>query len=126
MDTFKFKNPIPSFINIDKIRIINKIQLKETLSLLRIFSKEDFKKVHPTNITKKEIIKDEIYSYLPCPLGCSLSGGLIERLNANKFIKEDAESDRLLKASAVIEILFKTNPINNFIKNKMKFRKILI
>ncbi|EGX27803.1 hypothetical protein SFBNYU_013580 [Candidatus Arthromitus sp. SFB-mouse-NYU] len=39
---------------------------------------------------------------------------------------DDAESDRLLNASAVIEILFNTTPMNTFIKNKIKFKTMLI
>ena len=113
-------------MKIEIIKIKNNTQLNEVVSLLNIFSNDDFIKLIPTKIIKNEIISEEMYSYLPWPKGCSLSGGLRENLNAIKFIIDEAESDRLLKASAVIETLFKINPIINFIINKIKFKNILM
>ena len=61
----KFNILIKSFIKIDTIKIDNNIQLKNISSFTNILLKEDFKKDIPTKIIKNEIIKAEIYSYLP-------------------------------------------------------------
>lgn len=125
-EIWKFKIHMNNFIKIDIIKIKNNNKLKDVCSGISIFSKEDFRKDAPTKITRNEMIKDEIYSYLPWPRGCSLSGGLIENLKPIMLITEEAESDKLLKESAVIETLFEIIPANNFIRNKMIFRNIPI
>jgi hypothetical protein len=61
----------------------------------------------------KDTINPERYSILPWPNGCSLSAGFAANLNPSKVINEEAASERLLKASAVTEILLVIIPIIN-------------
>lgn len=69
----------------------------------------------PTNITMKATISAERYSIRPWPKGCSLSAGLFESLKPKIVIKEEAASERLLKASAMIAILETITPTESFI-----------
>ena len=61
LEIFIFKSPIKIFIIIEIIKIENKGQLKEVVSLLNIFSIDDFIKENPTKIIKKDTIREEMY-----------------------------------------------------------------
>ena len=52
-------------------------------------------------ITTKATISAEMYSYLACPKGCSLSAGFAESLNPKRVTAEEPKSERLLTASAI-------------------------
>ena len=83
--------------------------------------KDVFINSKPTKITIKETISPEIYSSLPCPKGCSLSAGLLASLKPRIVITEEATSERLLKASAVIAMLFDIIPITSLVAKRIKF-----
>ncbi|KIU06506.1 hypothetical protein SC08_Contig83orf00266 [Clostridium butyricum] len=51
---------------------------------------------------------------------------MLESLNPSIVIIEDAASDKLLNASAVIDILEVINPTESLIVNKTRFTKIPI
>ena len=82
------------------------------------------KKVNPTSMTRKETISAAIYSILPWPKGCSSSAGLSAIFTPTKLITEEAASERLLKASAVTEILFITIPITTLAANSSTLQQI--
>ena len=65
-----------------------------------------------------------MYSDLPCPNGCSLSGGRLDNLNPSIVIMDDIVSDKLLNASAVTAILPVMIPTNNFIKKSRRLNTI--
>jgi hypothetical protein len=81
------------------------------------------------NIRKKELLKNSTpttniapansnavrYSILPYPKGCLSSAGRLESLKLIIVTKDDSASVRLWKASAVIAILFRSNPITSSI-----------
>ena len=59
---------------------------------------------NPTRSTRNDTIIEATYSIRACPKGCARSAGLAEmRKDTSEIICEPA-SERLLKASAVIEI----------------------
>ena len=62
-------------------------------------------------MTRNATTSPEIYSYLACPNGCSSSAGLEDILNPIRLTIEDTESEKLLRASAVIEIIPETIPM---------------
>ena len=86
-----------------------------------ILSIDDFTNWIPTSITINATISADIYSSLPCPKGCSLSGGILANLNPTIVITDDAISDKLLNASAIIAILDVNKPTDNFTPNNIKF-----
>jgi len=60
------------------------------------------------------ISKEEIISALPCPKGCSLSGGIAAILNPNNTMMAVSESDKLCQASAKIATDDSCKPIPIF------------
>jgi hypothetical protein len=80
--------------------------------------------VKPTCNTKKATANAAIYSNLPCPKGCSLSAGLLASFTPKKLIMEEAASERLLKASAVTEILLMIHPTVSFTANRVILQTI--
>ncbi len=108
-----------SFIRTDIPSIITIIQLNPIFSGFITLVKELLKQEKPTCRIKKDTTNADIYSNLPCPKGCSLSAGLSASLTPIKPIMEEAASDKLLKASAVTDILFIKNPIINFVPKRI-------
>ena len=90
----------------------------------KIVLTEDFKSSNAIKTISMETIKPEIYSILPWPKGWSLSGFLLDSLNPIIEMSEEPESDRLLKASAVIAIEPVIAPAMIFAKNKIIFKNI--
>ena len=78
----------------------------------------------PTSIIAKETTKPVIYSTLPCPKGCSLSAGVLESLKPISVTIDDPASERLLNASATIEIDAVNTPAANLPANKKRFKTI--
>ena len=91
---------------------------------LRIFSRELFKNVKPTSITRNETISAAIYSIRPCPNGCSLSAGLFAIFTPTKLMTEDAASERLLNASAIIARECIPTPISSLAANSNTLQQI--
>lgn len=52
----------------------------------------------------------EMYSMRACPYGCSGSAGLPAILKPSRVITEEPASERLLTASAVMEMLWNSSP----------------
>ena len=113
-----------SLIKIEKINIIIEKRLKFTGEGLNKPSNEDFKSSNPINKIKNEIIKPDIYSNLPWPKGCSISGFLQESLKPKIETKEAAASEILLNASAIIATELARIPKINFKPNSTTFKKI--
>ena len=91
---------------------------------LRIFSNELFKNVKPTSMTRNETISAAMYSILPWPNGCSLSAGLFAIFTPTKLITDDAASERLLNASAMIASECMPTPISSFAVNSRILQQI--
>jgi hypothetical protein len=94
------------------------IKLNLTISGLSSLSKEDFKSCIPVSIIRKDTTSPPIYSILPFPKGCFLLDGIFDTLKLNIVIKDVKISDKLLKASAIIVILFRNKPIKILIVNR--------
>lgn len=107
----------PMDINKSKKGIISKV----TASGFNILENEVLTNWNPTSITIKETTRAEIYSILPWPKGCSASAGLLAILNPIIVIIDEAASDKLLNASAIIAIDPANNPTNNLIRNSSVF-----
>ena len=67
-----------------------------------IFSIEDHASSKPMNIISTETISPATYSILPWPKGCSLSGFCPASLKPISVITEEAASEKLFIASAII------------------------
>ena len=109
-----------SLNKIDTNNSINGINSNVILTGLSIRSKDDLINCIPTSITMNATIKADIYSILPCPNGCSASAGLSAILKPIIVTIEEAASDKLLNASAIIAILEATTPTVSLIANKIK------
>ena len=68
-----------------------------------------------------ETNKPLIYSNRSCPNGCSWSAGFAAILNPTSVKMDEAVSDKLLIASAMIETLPEKRPIINFATNNNIF-----
>ena len=79
-----------------------------------IFSTEVLSSSTPISIIAAETSRPAIYSNLPCPKGCSLSGFCPASLNPIMVITELPASARLLNASAVTATDFARLPAMNF------------
>ena len=99
-------------------------RLKFTGEGLNKPSNEDFKSSNPINKIKNDMIKPDIYSNLPWPKGCSISGFLQESLKPKIETKEAAASEILLNASAIIATELARIPKINFKPNSTTFKKI--
>ncbi len=71
-----------------------------------------------------ETTKPEIYSYLPCPKGCSLSAGLSANLKPNNVATDEPASDKLFNASAVMDTECVITPAKNFTVKSMTLHMI--
>ena len=67
-----------------------------------IFSIDDHASSNPMNIISTETISPATYSILPWPNGCSLSGFCPASLKPASVITEEAASEKLFIASAII------------------------
>ena len=81
----------------------------------RIFTTEPFRSSKLTTNIDTATISAEIYSILPWPKGCSLSSGLLESFVPVRVTTFDAQSERLLTASAVTETAPVSEPSVNLI-----------
>ena len=72
----------------------------------------------------RETTKPDTYSYLPCPKGCSLSGGLSASLKPSKVAIEEPASDQLFKASAIIDTEEVRIPANSLETNRRILQNI--
>ena len=88
------------------------------LSECTIFSAAALKSSNPTRRMINETIKDEIYSNLPCPKGCSRSGFLLLNFAPIMEISDEPVSDKLFNASETIAILPIKSPIEIFKANR--------
>ena len=66
----------------------------------------------------------DMYSILPCPNGCSLSGFMPANLNPIRVISDDPASDKLLNASAIIAIEPHRKPVRYFPAKRQRFKPI--
>ena len=73
----------------------------------------------PRNSTIIDTRSPVTYSYLACPNGWSLSGGVLESLNPTSVTTLLPASDRLLIASAIMVMLPPMIPATIFITNKI-------
>ena len=89
-----------------------------------ILSKEAFKSSIPINIIIRETTNPATYSYLPWPKGCSSSGGLSAKWKPKSVATEEAASDKLFKASAIIDTEDVIIPANNFTQKSIKLQNI--
>jgi hypothetical protein len=62
---------------------------------------DSLKKLMPIKARTIPITNVEINSALPCPYGCSISGGFLEALSPIKTITDDKESESVCQASAI-------------------------
>jgi len=115
---------IQSFTATEKIRIIIDNTLNSTFSGFIILSNELFSNCKPTEKIINDTTRADIYSNLPCPCGCSLSGGRLLNLAPIIETSEDPKSVRLLKASEITAILFINIPTDNLSKNKNRLETI--
>ena len=121
---FLLKNPIQSLIQTEIINI--KIEIFEDSRGVgfKIFSTELFNNSNPINKIRAETIRPAIYSILPWPNGWSWSAGFPAILKPIRVTMEEPASERLLKASATIEIAPVKRPARILIVNKSKLQHI--
>ena len=86
-----------------------------------ILSRESVNSSKPIIKIINETISDATYSKRSCPNGWSRSAGFAEMRKLTNEITDDAASERLLSASAVIEILPASVPVMNFPANRRRF-----
>ena len=65
---------------------------------------DSLKKLIPIKARIMPITNVEINSALPCPYGCSVSGGFLEALSPINTITDDKESESVCHASAISPI----------------------
>ena len=73
-----------------------------------------------------DTIRPDMYSNLPCPKGCFVSGFIPANLNPMRVMSDEPASERLLKASAVIAMEPASVPARSLPANRRIFRKIQI
>lgn len=88
--------------------------LSDTGSGDMIPSMDDFTNSKPMMVITIDTISPEIYSMRPIPKGCLLLAGRLASLNPTKVTIDDAASERLFAASAMMEIDADDKPIMNF------------
>ena len=98
--------------------------LKSTDSGFIIFSTELLPSSIPIIKIKKDTIKAEIYSILPCPKGCSSSTGLLASFVPAMVMIPEPASDRLFTASAVMDTAPVSVPIRNFTAHSRRLHAI--
>ena len=96
--------------------------LTESASGDAIFSAEDLKSSTPTRVMSRETIKPDMYSIRPWPKGCSGSAGRLAIFSPAMVTTEEPVSDRLLKASAIMDTLPDKRPASSLKANKMRLQ----
>ena len=122
--SLRLKRDIQSLTPTDNRRIRNGTHSKAIGSGSNSLPKELLKQVIPTSITRNETISAAMYSIRPCPNGCSLSAGLLAIFTPTKLMIDDAASERLFRASAMIAREFISSPITSFVPNNSTLHKI--
>ena len=99
-----FPKYIMSFTSIAKTRIPATTGLKLISPGLNIFPKEVLISSTPISTIRSATISPTTYSTRPCPKGCSSSASCPESLKPTRVTMDEPTSDRLFKASAIIEM----------------------
>ena len=105
-------------------RIPTESTLKLKVSGCRIFPTAVFNREKPTWMTRKATTEGRDIFHAPVAKGCSSSAGFFCHAHPDKSMMEDAASDKLLKASAITEILFTTSPANSLPPNSSRLQQI--
>ena len=115
---------IQSFTRTDAARMTAGRRLKVTPSGVRIFPTELVSSSYPIIRMINETISPAMYSIRPWPKGCSKSGFRPAIRKPISVTIEEAASERLLRASAVIAIEPESRPETSFPANRQRFKKI--
>lgn len=93
---------------------------------LIIFLIDSTNEVIPAYKTRAAIIREEIYSILPYPIGCFLSGALLASFSPIIVTTDDKASLRLFTASSISAIELTKNPKESLKTERITFINIPI
>ena len=104
--------------------IITASMLSDGISGDIIFETDVLPSSNPIIIIRTDTNRPDIYSILPCPNGWSVSGFLSAIIKPASDITDEPASERLLNASAIIEIAPLMLPAINFPIKRNTFNTI--